>query len=694
VDSFILAELEKNGLEPTADAQPAELIRRLYFDLIGLPPRSQEVIDFVAAYARDPDGTLASVVDRLLATPQFGERWGRHWLDVARYAESSGKDVNAIYPHAWRYRDWVIQAVNADLPFDQFLTHQIAGDLLPAADAATKAAQQIATGFLALGTKGLNEQNRVQFALDLADEQIDAVSTAFLATTVACARCHDHKQDPIPQKEYYALAGIFLSTDTRYGTAFSIQNRHATELISLPVESGVLRLPRTLSPEELTAKEKELAELREEFASLRRGAPGEAGTDQQRRLFLIVRIGQMEAELKSFGKDGQANLLCMGTVDQSGPPERPSLRGGEFRRRLREFGGRPAEFQQVTDSPFYHRGDATKPGDKVPRGFLSVLSKSTPPSIPAEASGRLQLAQWMVSSEAPLTARVAVNRVWHHLFGRGLVASVDNFGTSGQKPSHPELLDFLALRFQKDLGWSRKKLLRELILSRTYRQASTYDAKKFAADPENALLWRHSPQRLDAEAIRDAMLAVSGKIERRAPIGSTLAYGGDGIIGGPGGPLRRGIPEEALINPQGHYRSVYLSTARTLVPEALEVFDMADSDLVTGKRESTNVPTQALFLLNSPFVAEQSRAFAEKLLAAYPSKSELASPTDQFTERIRWAYGLCFSRWPLPEEMAAAQEFLINFPKDKSQPSPAQALEAWTSLCRALFASGEFRSLP
>ncbi len=719
VDRFLLAAMEAKNLRPVGDAAPDALLRRIFFDLVGLPPSPKEVGDFFAdwkAASANPQAAramqqavLAKWVDKLLASPQFGERMGRHWLDVARYAESSGKDVNIAFPHAWRYRDYVIAAFNEDKPFDQFLREQIAGDLLPAKHDAQRATQLTATGFLALGPKGLNEQNPRQFCLDLADEQVDAVSQAFMGMTVSCARCHDHKFDPISQREYYALAGIFLSTETRYGTATGIQNRHSSELVELPVSGGAKSAGKMLSATERKDKETRLAALKKEqadfikerFEARRDGKPEPArqGAAQLRPLIVVTQIGQLETELKGFDESGQSKALAMGVQDL--PPSKSEAFGrgvGEFLRRGPQFRlGRPPEFASVRDAKLYARGDADKPTDSVPRGFPAVMSANAT-TIPATESGRKQLADWLVSPTNPLTARVAVNRVWEWVFGRGIVESVDNFGTTGKKPDNQALLDFLAVKFstpiaQGGYGWSVKRLTRDLVLSHAYQLSSDYQPAPFAADPENTLLWRASKRRLDAECIRDAMLAASGKLELEVPTGSLISKNGDGPIGGP---RFRGISEDQLINSGGavSYRSVYLPVARELPPDALAVFDFSDSNQVTGEREKTNVPAQALYVLNNEFVARCAGSLADRVLAAFPSNAG-------FDQRLNYCYWLTLGRNPTANEKSAAWNFLQKFPANWSrgetaQPGMKDATDiraAWLSLARALFATADFRYL-
>ncbi|MEQ1859449.1 MAG: PSD1 and planctomycete cytochrome C domain-containing protein [Chthoniobacteraceae bacterium] len=718
IDRFILAALESKDLKPVADADKTTLLRRVYFDLIGLPPTLKEIDDFIKDTSAD---AFTKVVDKLLAQPQFGERWGRHWLDVARFAESSGKDVNIAYPHAWRYRDYVIAAFNDGKPFDQFLREQIAGDLLPAKDDREKANNIVATGFLAIGAKSHNEQNPRQFYLDLVDEQIDSMSQAFLGITVACARCHDHKFDPIPQRDYYALAGIFLSTDTRWGTANGIQNRHVNDAIELPRGANPPVIDRTLTSAERAQKENALettrAELekgrRERFAQGRGAGANLDQRDLQRLLFQTTVAGFLEAELKFFDEDGTAKPLAMATKDLPATQaagfgmfgnRRPAM-GGGFPGR---FGGvRPPEFASIADARLYARGDADKPTDRVPRGFPAALSPGQGPDIANGTSGRRELADWLVSKSNPLTARVFVNRAWYWLFGRGIVESCDNFGTTGAKPANQALLDTLAVRFM-DAGWNVKALVREIVLTRAYALSSNYDPKNFQADPDNTLVWRASKRRLDAESIRDAMLFASGGLDLTQPTASFIAENGDGPIGGPRPPGGRGLGGQRppgtsgddIQNVVGTHRSVYLPIARDVVPDSLSAFDFVDSTLVTGTRDATNVPVQALYLLNSEFVADQSKALAARVLKAYPGGPN-ASAMANLDQRTTYAYWLVFNRQPNAVEKQAAANFFTKFPSNYAKgdtsaaglKNPGQINAAWTSFCRALFAAAEFRYL-
>jgi PAS domain-containing protein len=672
IDAFLITELEKHGLTRAPRADKRTLIRRVYLDLIGLPPSPEAVEAFLAD--RDPNA-FAKVVDQLLNSPHFGERWGRHWLDLARYAESSGKTVNMNYPHAWRYRDYVINAFNTDKPYDQFIKEQLAGDLMGGSDPKVKAERMIATGFLALGAKTLNEQNGLQFELDVADEQIDVTFQAFLGLTAACARCHDHKFDPIPQKDYYALAGIFRSTETCYGTIRFIQSNRPSPTLTLPKDCGLPPgTPEKLTPEERTRIEKQIEELNKQIAEQ---------TDFIRTIFPRGQVSLLRARLEAFDADGNPKLLAMGVRDKpapkgggfGGPPRGPGGFGGGG------FGGRVGTFT-IADSPIYERGEPDKPSaNRVPRGTLQVLTK-TPLRITPGQSGRLDLANWIASKDNPLTARVMVNRVWLQLFGRGLVPTPDNFGTAGQPPSHPELLDYLAVQFM-DNGWSVKQLIRSIVLTESYQLDSKNDKRNYEIDPDNVYVWRMSPRRLDAEALRDSMLAVSGQLNPQPPVGSVVARAGEGPVNAFGRPGGANIPQ-AINDPRNVHRSVYLPIIRDNLPEALALFDAPDPSLIAADRPTTTVPAQGLFLLNNPFVIRAAEAAADKLLKS--------TTTD--TERIRQAYLAFYGRPPKEKELHNAEKFLKAYQEQLAKdrvPAIRRERETWSAFTQALFASAEFQ---
>ncbi len=573
VDPFILARLEARGLRPAAGADRRTLLRRVTFDLTGLPPAPSEVEAFVADRAPD---AYRKVVERLLASPAYGEHWGRHWLDVAHYADTAGETADFPVPAAWRYRNYVLDAFNADKPYDEFLREQIAGDVLAGRGPRKRYAERvIATGFLAGARRfGYDPQNYHHLTIE---DTLDTVGKTVLGLTVACARCHDHKYDPISQADYYALYGIFSST--RYPFPGSEENKKPSGFVPL------------LPPAE---------------------------TSRERAVERAYAVGE--------GKAGNARI--------------------------------------------HKRGDPKLLGDEPPRRFLEVLGGQRLPAG-TTGSGRLQLADWLADPKNPLTARVMVNRVWLHHFGRGLVSTPSDFGKQGRRPTHPELLDHLAARFVSG-GWSIKALHRLLVLSATYQMASVEDEKNQAADPQNELWWRFDRRRLTAEGIRDALLAVGGGLDRS-----------------PGGP--HPFPPAASWGFTQHNpfravyatdrRSVYLMTQRTARHPFLALFDGADPSASTPQRSVTTVPTQALFFLNNPFVHEQSERLARRLLAGPPPA------------RIDRAHRLAFGRPATREERREGADYLresLEALAMEGVPADRRELAAWASYARTLFASNEF----
>lgn len=612
VDRFLLAEIEKAGLKPTGDAPAEVLVRRLSFDLTGLAPSYDRVQSFIADHRTRGDEAVAALVDELLASPQFGERWGRHWLDVARYGESNGNDGlsrNATFPHAWRYRDYVIAAFNEDRPFDVFVREQLAGDQMPAEDDAQRDRQLVATGFLAIGAKPAKAMNE-NFEMDVVDDQIAVVGSGILGISVACARCHDHKHDPVPTRDYYALAGIFKSTETMWGMA-------AHEgLTAPPTDLHVLKTAPVVRPP---------------AGFVETVVPIQSDT------------GKPRAIPKSKWPEGTP--LAMGARDRPAPE----------------------------DARISLKGESTKLGDRVPRGFLSACVMPGEKVVEKKSeSGRLELAQWITRPDHPLPARVFVNRVWQHLFGQGFVGTPDDFGIYGDKPSHPELLDFLAMRFVKEHQWSTKALIRELVLTRAYRLDSAAEPDLLEADPDNRLVTRHLRRRLDAESIRDRLLTATGELELSPPDGSVIRH--------------RDIMVQLAGNlhvPSRH-RSVYLCYLRNSPPPELAPFDLPDALAVAGKRETSAAPAQSLFFLNSPFVVEQSRLLARKLVA--PGRSDEAIAADA----IRRIYG----RDALDGEIARAISLVRDADAQLSDRQPDAKLRrewSWATACQALLATNEFR---
>ncbi len=654
IDKFVLAGLEAKGLHPVTDADRPTLIRRIAFDLTGLPPTPDEVKTFVAD--KSPDA-VKNLIDLYIDSQRFGERWGRHWMDVARYAESSGKEVNVLYGEAWRYRDYVVESFNKDKPYDQFLKEQIAGDLMRYENKRDQAEKIVATGFLAIGPKSHNARDRRQFTMDMVDEQIDAVSQSMLGLTLACARCHDHKFDPVSQRDYYALAGIFLSSDTLYGTHTGVQNNHPSTLIELDDAAGLPSAVAKITPAEVAKLKSNLQSAESQTMSAVTAFRNSKDKGDVVKAFQIRvqqdKVTSVKSDLELFKEDGTPRTLCMGVLDKSYP----------------------------VNSPILVRGDISQPGETVPRGLVEVLLPAGEPLNISKGSGRLDLAYFIASKENPLTARVMANRIWLHLFGKGIVATPDNFGTKGMKPTNQALLDHLAVRFVEN-GWSVKRMIREIMLSRVYQMDSRSDPASYAADPDNDTLWHMNRRRLEAEPIRDAMLAVSGTLNLYPTDGSPVARAGEG---------REGLINlyREVLGRTYYERSAYLPIVRDQVPEVLTLFDFPDAALVTGQRDTTNVPSQSLYLMNNPQALAAADAFAKRL---YEFKGTS-------TERLVHAFLLAYGRLPKTEEATAIQNFFTRFPQaltkgNNSEEAKKKAqIAALSAFCQSLFASAEFRYL-
>ncbi len=628
VDQFLLAKREEAGLPAVADADRPALLRRATFDLLGLPPTPKEIDSFV----NDPDeNAFRKVVDRLLQSPRFGERWGRHWLDVARYGETMGRTLNYPFPVAWRYRDYVIDAFNRDKPYDRFVGEQIAGDLLPSESDWQRREQVTATGFLALGAHDLNEPDRTLYPMDVADEMINVTSRTILGLTVGCARCHDHKFDPIPTRDYYALAGIFRSTELKGG----LRQRPKYGAGYFKVDK-LMRLDRASSSAESGAG----------WAELRR--------DELWRQIQDAIKAEDRKKVRDLSKELDELPLPWNVV----------------------MGVKDSE--AIQPCRINIGGDPHTLGEEVPRGFLQVLDREAAgrPNISDSESGRRQLAQWLVRRDNPLTARVMVNRIWHHLFGRGLVPSVDNFGKMGEKPSHPGLLDYLAVQFM-DQGWSVKSVIREIMLSRSYQLSTGFQRANFENDPDNKLLWRMNRRRLEVEAIRDAMLFVSRELKLEPPRGSPVQRWKRNVQ------VRTGNKQLEPWDMEQNYRSVYVPVIRTQLSRFFETFDFPEPSEADGARDVTTVATQALFFLNSPFARRQANAASERLLAS----------TADDHARVKHVYLQVLSREPTRQELERALAFVRSAydTTNQTESSAPQAQQAWARLYQALFGSAEFR---
>ena len=780
IDQYIEEGFEKKGVKPADDADPAALLRRVYFDLIGLPPSAEEISEFT----REPSAeALERVVDRLLASPQFGERWARHWLDVARFAESVTLR-GFVFEHAWRYRDYVIEAFNSDLPYDRFIREQIAGDLLECSTLEERQRGRVATTFLVLGNINYEEQDKAQLRMDIVDEQLDTIGKTFLAQTIGCARCHDHKFDPIPTKDYYAMAGILRNTK-------SVEHANVSNWMEVPLPLTPEREASFKEQEALTAKLQEQIKARKgELGKSSGGKSSEGAIDPKKLPGIVIddkdarRVGEWQhstytgkfvglgylhdladgkgsktltflPELSRSGKyevrlayvpsnNRAANvpvtILHAGgetivRVDQRATPpidERFMVLGQfEFEKgnqgyvlisnegtrehviadavqfipvaelnQLAEVGKGDegdaqkeeraklaaeikeleAELKQVSesgparpmvmsvleekvieDTHVHIRGSVHSLGEEVPRGFLQAAGGGESMILPNDQSGRRELAEWIASAQNPLTARVMANRVWHWLFGKGIVGTPDNFGTTGARPSHPELLDYLALRFVEE-GWSMKELIREIVLSRTYRLSSEAPQELLEADPENRLFARAERRRLGPEALRDTILLLSGKLS----------------LEGGGATYRSGLKADYGYVDESTRRSVYVPVFRNALPEIFELFDFADPSMVTGQRNVSTVAPQALYFLNHPFVIENARLTAERLLEKGGAEET----------RLREFYLEAIGRPPTPNEEAVAREFLALAGEKEFGPE-----QAWAELCQAVFASMDFRYL-
>jgi hypothetical protein len=695
---------------PAPPAGKLALLRRVTFDLTGLPPTLDEIDAFLA-----DTSPLAynKVVDRLLSSPRYGERWGRHWLDIARLADSTGMDEDNLYPHAWRYRDYVVQAFNDDLPIDQFIHQQVAGDLLPAATQRDRARNLTATGLLALGPRPLAQQDRLQAVYDIVDEQIDTVSKVFLGLTISCARCHDHKFDPILTTDYYALASIFASTRQfrNYGRPGSISYMHYEPLD--PLAHGRYELQRKLMFAKQIEMEDALAEdggresaplrvgvaesIRTAWAVLHQGAKPELSEHQRKWVAWLKSaklakfdnatadtVGKVAEELAQeysaaatkwdqsleawrsrLAKEAlldralpdrpkpDATSFFGRTTFDGGPMEvRESARVRLLRQEWEQLGktmpAEPAMVSAVVDGPsidqrVFVRGNLHNPGEPVAKRFPLALSGENQPPI-RSGSGRLELARWLTSPSNPLTARVFVNRVWLWHFGEGLVRTTSNWGATGERPTHPELLDHLARRFM-DGGWRLRDLHRWILLSSAYRSS------------------RFPRTRLSIEQIRDTYLALDGSLD--SAVGGQLTASA--------GKRQRTDPDEV------RRRTLYLPVRRGSIPPLLAMFDFGDATTPGEARARTNVAPQALFVRNSRFAVERARGFAKLLLAD-------AAIGD--SKRIERAYLMALTRVPEPAETDEALSYIAAM---EARIGGGEAREtAWRSFCHLLMSSNEF----
>lgn len=613
IDAFILAKLESRGWEPSPPVEARAWLRRIYLDVIGLPPSPEEQQAFLGDSRPD---ARERVIDRLLSSPHHGERWGRHWLDVVRYAETNGYERDAAKPHVWRYRDYVIRSFNEDKPFDRFLIEQVAGDELPDANAETL----IATGFHRLGPWDDEPADPEEDRFDQLDDIVNTTSMAFLGLTMGCARCHDHKLEPLTMLDYYRLVAVFNPLQ---------RPRNGRTELDLPAGT---RAELAVFIE----KEKQLAPLRSQAEKFKK-------TKDKTKL----------AEFES----AMAKIRL----------EMPDLPRGYFMH------------EPVANVPTTHlllRGKASRPGAEVPPGFPTVVVSRQPefPKPSTTSLRRLTLAKWMASPDNPLSARVIANRVWHWHFGDGLVRTPSDFGTAGDRPSHPELLDWLASRFMED-GWSLKKLHRLILTSNTYAMSKKWRADHGRDDPENRFLWRFPYRRLEVEAIRDSMLAVSGQLNDRM-------YGPWMYPEVPREALDGNSDPDKIWRPfderEASRRTIYAHIKRAFVVPLLEVLDLCDTTRTSEKRLVTTVAPQALSLFNGSFANRQAKHFAQRL------RRDVGDDPQRQIER---AFALTLCRSPTPTEREALEKFRLAATRRGALPDAGDAL---VQICRVILNLNEF----
>jgi hypothetical protein len=699
VDRFVLSRREAQHLMPPSPAEGRTLVRRIYFDLIGLPPTPEQTDVFLQAYAAAPRSAIAGLIEGLLASPHYGERWARHWLDVARYADSDGQESDADRPTAYYYRDFVIRSLNQDLPFNTFLQWQLAGDELEPDNPWAVAA----TGFIAAGTHAelsdnLMEEERTRTRFNELDDMLATTGTAMLGLTLACARCHDHKYDPIPRRDYYRMLCAFNGGD-----------RAAVPLAPLE-EVRLYQAAETAWKTEMDGVTKRrnawLKEQRRQHESAARRAKVDASklTDEEKRLLndepesarakeLAKKFSQLlkvdDNDLRPFlAETERAEWDAREAAYQATAAKKPKAPPAAFA--FADFGLKPRETFLLA------RGDFRAKSERVDLGFLSVLTpRKTPADYWAEAQAgrrrpdstqqRRALAEWMTDVQdgaGALAARVLVNRVWQHHFGEGLVRTVNDFGARGDAPTHPELLEWLADEFVRG-GWKLKPLHRLLMNSSAYLQSSAYQTEPAHLDPDNRLLWRRRPQRLESEILRDAMLAVSGTVNFKMfgpafkpPIAPEAIQARN---------MKDPYPNNLKETPATHRRSVYMFHKRVVQYPLMQAFDGPDAQASCGRRVPTTVAPQALALLNDRFVRARAEDFARRLRQ---------SAGDDLPAQVRLAWRLALSREPAPDESRAAAEFVRTqsgrrSSRDTTQETEANSL-ALADLCQAIFALNEF----
>lgn len=715
IDFFILNKLESAEIKPVADADRYTWLRRVSIDLTGLPPTPDQIEAFVKD---NSPRACETVVDRLLESRAFGERWARHWLDMTGYADMMGTSNSVFAEHAWRYRDYVIDAFNSDKPFDRFVREQIAGDLMTASSPEVGAENLVATGFLMVGDVPIVEPDKPKMVADHVDSQVSKIGTVFLGMTLGCARCHHHKFDPIGLQDYYGIAGMLHSSPSTHKIPFGVWSKLNERV-----------LPET--DEQKVAREK----LEMQHADALSAMVSERDALNQKKQQLTAAIGKLKPKpvanpttsaAEGFGGSdstllaqampAQTPTLQTVTQEKEGDSPKdedkeaetteaekkklteeldkiaeelkqlaPKIQHAEFFRSKVPKAFAMQDSDQPADMPVYIRGNPYTKGNLIARGPLRVASTKAFPQIPEGQSGRLQLADWLADRANPLTARVTVNRMWQKLFGEGLVRSVDYFGVRGETPTHPELLDHLAARFMRN-GWSQKQILRAMVLSRTYRLSSANSPDAMREDHENRLLWRMNRQRLDAESIRDGLLAVSGEL-RSSRGGPALALD---IVENTGALVQAGVNppnyRHAKPRPTEEFeRTIYLPVMRngyTGSDKLRSFFDFIDPAQIAGQRNQTVAPTQSLFLLNNSMLRARSKALIDRLF-----QEEIDAQV-----RLEKLWLTVLNRPITNEERKEAMAFLDDLQTLISATAKAKESEKirWHELSHSLFASNLF----
>ena len=639
IDAILNLEMEKHKLKPVEAADDYTILRRLYFDLIGLPPSVEQIKGYINDTSEDK---YEKLVDSLLEDEGFGEKWGRHWLDVARYAESSGQDRNLVSPYAWRYRDYVIDSFNKDKPYDQFITEQIAGDLLPHKSYEEYNNNRIATGFLTIGTKNIQAQTR-QFEADRNDDQIDAITRGFLGMTLSCARCHDHKFDPFSQQDYYGVAGVFNNTENLDGL---YRGNNNTGYL------GNYEYLVTEDTEDLYKKKKI-----EEW-------------------FLLCDIKNLETQIESIK-----------TWNKRATEDQLNRELGKRQKQLDEAKAKlPDEYlkyleylqpvmsvkdkEKMTEIKLAIRGEVNNLGDEVPRRLPEIFS-DRPNLNFNNTSGRYEFAEWITHKTNPLTYRVHVNRVWRHLFGQGILDSFDNFGILGGEPTNLKLMNYLSSKFISG-KLSNKRLIKTIVMSNAYKRSSNYDSQNFSIDPDNIFFWRANEKRLEAEQIRDSLLFVSGQLENSHKNISDLQTD----IKNPSKELRKYITETRA-------RSIYIPSLRDNKIEVLDIFDRPDNSLLNAERSVTTVSTQALFLMNNYKIIALAEAEA-KALMEHNKKMGKTMPNILYRNNVNNVFLKFLGRPSNDEESKKAIDFITQ--DDNIQGNLAKFIQV-------IICTGEFRNV-